>query len=73
MGAEAPLMAVAPEHNPIYQCVGKRTYLNKKSAKRAARNVETAIGGGRLNHYQCPHCTRWHIGHPFRRQGENER
>lgn len=44
------------------QCGSKRTY-SHKGAKRAARGVMTK-GGGRVVAYRCPHCDRYHVGHP---------
>lgn len=27
-------------------------------------SYETMWGGGRIEHYECPHCEQFHIGHP---------
>lgn len=52
-------------HGPAaQQCGSKRTHRSKGDAKRAARRVETTLGSGRLEVYRCPHCARWHVGHP---------
>lgn len=45
------------------QCHGKRQYRRKRVAKHAARHVETAQRGGRLEVYRCPWCRFWHLGH----------
>lgn len=47
------------------QCAGKRTYIAKRDAKAAARGAERFLG--RMVAYRCPHCTRWHVGHPVKR------
>lgn len=51
--------------NPRYQCHGKATYLTKADAKRAAGTSERFAG--RMRAYRCPHCDRFHIGHPLPR------
>jgi hypothetical protein len=49
---------------PELQCHGKHTYLTKAAAKAAARHAERFYG--RMQAYRCPHCDRFHIGHPRR-------
>lgn len=47
--------------NPRYQCDGKRPYVKKADAKRAAKLSERSLG--RLRAYRCPHCGFFHLGH----------
>ena len=55
-----------------HQCDGKRTYLNSTTAKRAAKHTMATQGGGKMVTqgggkmvtYRCPHCGRFHNGHP---------
>ena len=52
-------------HSHYAQCAGKVRYATKRIAKAAARHYETVWGGGRIEHYECPHCGPgiYHIGH----------
>lgn len=45
------------------QCLGKRSYLRKQDAKRAARQAQEHIGGGALHAYRCGRCRKFHVGH----------
>lgn len=47
--------------SPSTQCDGKVAYVDKATAKRAARKTEYRLG--RMRPYRCPHCGAWHIGH----------
>ena len=48
--------------DPARQCHGKRTFLTRKEAKRAAK-MHLSTGGGPIGIYRCPHCERLHLGH----------
>lgn len=43
------------------QCAGKRPYVTKDEAKRAAKRSEASFG--RMHAYRCAHCGDYHIGH----------
>jgi hypothetical protein len=48
--------------HPDTACHGKKRY-GRKAAHRAARVLHQRQGQ-QVHAYPCPHCGRWHVGHP---------
>jgi hypothetical protein len=44
-------------------CKIKRTYINKKEAKAAAKRMTRQSERGRLRAYSCNYCPNYHVGH----------
>jgi len=57
--------------SPQSQCVGKRRYPDKRTAKTVNR-ISVAHGGDPLKPYRCIHCGGWHLGHHVRGAYETE-
>ena len=48
------------------QCIGKRQYFSRKTAKNAlSRTGSKPINGIRISIYRCPTCPAYHLGHDF--------
>lgn len=57
-------------------CKTKRSYVNKKQAKAAAKRMNYKTDGGRIRAYSCKFCELYHIGHirpSYEDRKENER
>lgn len=54
---------VADQYLEIRGCKIKRTYMNKKQAKEAAKRMNLKTDKGRIRAYSCKFCEGYHIGH----------
>jgi hypothetical protein len=54
----------------VRQCKGKYKHLSFEFAEKHRAKIAAKEGGdARFNNYQCPFCTRWHVGHDRRNIG----
>ena len=44
-------------------CAGKVRFPSRKNARARARALAAGDGDPRWNHYRCPACRSWHVGH----------
>lgn len=54
----------------VRQCKGKYKHLTEEFAEKHRAKITAKEGGAtKFNSYQCPFCTRWHVGHDRRNIG----
>ena len=55
-------------------CTGKKKFVNRKWAERCVGYMvrNRRIKKGEMHSYLCPHCGKWHIGHPPRSKRRNQ-
>jgi hypothetical protein len=56
----------AGKHTGRCPVSGKRTYLDRREARLAARRAHPGL---RMVAYRCPHCGMWHYANPLHRRG----
>lgn len=54
---------IADRYLEVRGCKIKRTYLNRKEAKKVATEMNRKTNSGRLRAYSCNYCENYHVGH----------